>query len=168
MNKKITKLYQQYGAMVFRRCKSLLGDEALANDATQDVFVSVIHKYDQLSLVSPSSLLYRIATNVCLNIIRGKKREQNVFNTDCDASLLERIASLDEPESSSIREQMLKHLFNREPESTRTIAVMHLLDGFTLKEVANEMNMSVSGIRKRLRKLKTSLRELEDIDNAEL
>ena len=166
MNKKITILYQKYGAMVFRRCKSLLGDDALANDAAQDVFVAVIHKYNQLSLSTPSSLLYRIATNVCLNTIRSKKRERNVFNPDYDDDLLERIASLEEPENNSIHEQMLKHLFNREPESSRTIAVMYLLDGFTLKEVAEEVNMSVSGVRKRLRRLKGKLKELEEVDDA--
>ena len=62
---------------------------------------------------------------------------------------------------------MLKHLFNREPESTRTIAVMHLLDGFSLKDVAEEVGMSVSGIRKRLRNLKGKLKELEEVEDAE-
>ena len=40
---------------------------------------------------------------------------------------------------------------------------MHLLDGFTLEEVAEEVGMSVSGVRKRLRGLRASLHELEGV-----
>ena len=49
---------------------------------------------------------------------------------------------------------MLDRLFGREPASTRTMAVMHYLDGFTLEQVASETGLSVSGVRKRLRLLR--------------
>ena len=41
------------------------------------------------------------------------------------------------------------------------MAVMHLLDGLTLEEVAAETGLSVSGVRKRLRTLRSNVRELE-------
>ena len=41
------------------------------------------------------------------------------------------------------------------------MAVMHLLDGMTLEEVAAEFGLSVSGVRKRLRTLKAHVVELE-------
>ncbi len=43
------------------------------------------------------------------------------------------------------------------------MAVMHLLDGMTLEQVAREVGMSVSGVRKRLRKLRSRVAELEDL-----
>jgi RNA polymerase sigma-70 factor (ECF subfamily) len=55
---------------------------------------------------------------------------------------------------------MLARLFGRHPESSRTIAVLHFVDGLTLEEVALETRMSVSGVRKRLRRLRVSLTEL--------
>jgi DNA-directed RNA polymerase specialized sigma24 family protein len=45
--------------------------------------------------------------------------------------------------------------------STRTIAVLHLVDGMTYEEVAREVGLAVSGVRKRLRTLRAHLRELE-------
>ena len=48
----------------------------------------------------------------------------------------------------------LSRIFGEQKESTRTIALLHLLDGMTLSEVADEVGMSVSGVRKRLRGLK--------------
>ena len=50
----------------------------------------------------------------------------------------------------------------REPDSTGTIAVLHLHDGLTLEQTAEAVGMSVSGVRKRLRKLKVALADLEE------
>ena len=41
------------------------------------------------------------------------------------------------------------------------MAVLHYVDRMTLEEVAEEMGMSVSGVRKRLRGLHAALHELE-------
>jgi AcrR family transcriptional regulator len=59
---------------------------------------------------------------------------------------------------------LLDRLFRRHPESTRTMAVLHHVDGMTLEQVARECGMSVSGVRKRLR---DRLRALER-SNAEI
>ena len=40
------------------------------------------------------------------------------------------------------------------------MAVLHYVDGLTLEEVAIETGLSVSGVRKRLRRLKTDLTEM--------
>ena len=50
--------------------------------------------------------------------------------------------------------------FGRGRESTRTMAILHYVDGMTLQEVADEVGMSVSGVRKRLRGLRAELHDL--------
>lgn len=144
--------------MVLRRCRQLLKDEDGAQDAMQDVFVEVLRRQGQLQVDSPSSFLYRTATNVCLNRMRSRRRKP----TDNDLDLLERIAVAPEAESDSIVRGLLDRIFGQEPASTRTMAVMHLVDGMTLAEVAEVHNLSESGVRKRLRTLKAHVRELED------
>jgi RNA polymerase sigma-70 factor (ECF subfamily) len=57
---------------------------------------------------------------------------------------------------------MLDGIFGRERASTRTMAVMHYVDGMTLPEVAGHVGLSVSGVRKRLRQLKERTRALEE------
>ena len=57
---------------------------------------------------------------------------------------------------------MLDTLFRNEPETTALIAMLHLHDKMTLEETAAEVGMSVSGVRKRLDKLRTKLRHLEN------
>ncbi len=149
--------YRRYGPMVLRRCRFLLRDEERAVDAMQDVFVHLLNHQEGLTQVAPSSLLHRMATNVCLNRLRSERRRPS----DSDEALLLRIASLEDLESRMGAAAVLDRLFGREQVSTRTIAVLHLVDGMTYEQVAREVGLSVSGVRKRLRTLRTHLEELE-------
>jgi RNA polymerase sigma-70 factor, ECF subfamily len=143
--------------MVLRRCQKLLRDEATARDAMHDVFVQVLSHADQLADRSPSSLLFRIATNVCLNRIRTRKRRPE----DGDPDLLAEIAAETDPAARNAARAALDTLFRHEPDDTAVIAILHLHDQMTLEEVAAEVGMSVSGVRKRLAKLRTKLHALE-------
>ncbi len=124
-------------------------------EAMQDTFVQVLRR-PSMELDSPASLLYRVATNTCLNEIRRRKRHPETPGEE----LLQRIADAPE-EDSTIARQLLQRIFAQEQESTRTIAVLHLLDGMTLQEVADEVGLSVSGVRLRLRVLRAHVHELE-------
>lgn len=148
--------FRQYGPMVLRRCRRLLRDEELAVDAMQDTFVQLLRYQNRLRHEAPSRLLYRMATNVCLNRIRSKRRHPE----DADDALVAAIAAIDE-EPARLARSLLERLFAREQPSTRVIAVLHLLDGLTLEEVAEQVGLSVSGVRKRLRPLRAKLEQLE-------
>ena len=142
--------------MVMRRCRQLLKEENEALDATQDVFVQILKRRDRLEMTHPSSLLYRIATNLCLNRIHDRQRRATMPGD----GFLERVAVLDDTEPRLEARSVLERLFGRHQESTRTMAVLHFQDGMTLEEVAGEVGMSVSGVRKRLRGLRASLGEV--------
>jgi RNA polymerase sigma-70 factor, ECF subfamily len=153
----VAALSERYGPMVLRRCRQLLRNESDAWDACQDVFVRVMERRRYLDARYPSSLLYRIATNVCLNRIRDNARRPG---SPCDERL-EAIARAESPGGSSDARLLLDWLFNRHPPSSRVIAVLHYVDGLTLEQVAEETGLSVSGVRKRLRRLRHSLVGLE-------
>ena len=152
----VEALYETYGPMVLRRCRQLLQEESDALDATQDVFVQVLRRRDHLTADYPSSLLYRIATNLFLNRIRDRSRRPERV----DDELVQRIAVADETESRVAAASVLRRLFGGDQESTRTMAVLHYVDDMTLQEVADEVGMSVSGVRKRLRGLRGRLQDL--------
>lgn len=142
--------------MVLRRCRKLLGDDHTARDAMHDVFVHLLSRADQLTDQAPSSLLFRIATNVCLNRLRTRKRRP-----EDGEDLLVEIAERTDPAARTAARAALDTLFHNEPDDTALIAVLHLHDQMTLEEVAAEVGMSVSGVRKRLAKLRTKLHSLE-------
>lgn len=143
-------LYRKFGPMVLRRCRFLLKNEEKALDAMQDVFVRLIERKHSISEVC-SSLLYTMATNVCLNKIRADKLRSGPE--------FEVIAEIVEDSFSSLAEQkidtsvLLDCIFSERDSKDRQIAILHYVDGYTLEETAELTKMSVSGVRKRLNKL---------------
>jgi RNA polymerase sigma-70 factor, ECF subfamily len=154
----IETLSERYGPMVLRRCRQLLRDEEEAMDACQDVFVRLLERRHRLDARFPSSLLYRVATNLCLNRIRDRRRRAPVAVED---GWLEGVASAEEPGGGSHARLLLDRLFGRQPQSSRTIAVLHHLDGLTIDQVAEVVGLSASGVRRRLRMLRAQLIDLE-------
>ena len=146
----IAAWYEKYGPMVIRRCRRILSHEE-ALDAVQDVFVNLLSNAGKLDNRYPSSLLYTMATNVCLNRLRKKKREHPVF----DESLL---FFTDEGFDQVEAQIMLEDILKDESELNRAICFMYHADGMTLKEIGEAVELSISGVRKRLEGFKTRAR----------
>jgi RNA polymerase sigma factor (sigma-70 family) len=160
----IESFYERYGPMVLRRCRHLLRNDAQAQDAMQDVFVALLRHQDRLQGEAPSALLLRVATNVCLNRLRTKRRHPE----DADDERLLQIAgsASGDGDGRALARDLLAKLFRADDPlaaTTHTIAVMHLHDGMTLEEVAREVGLSVSGVRKRLRGARARLSQLEGV-----
>ena len=68
--------------------------------------------------------------------------------------ILDRIVSAEILEEKAVNKMFLDQLFSSQKASTRTIAVLHYRDGLTLEETAEMTSLSVSGVRRRLRKLR--------------
>lgn len=150
----IESLYRTHGPLVLRRCRALLRDENKAVDAMHDVFVELLRHNQRLDERAPGGLLLTMATNLCLNRIRSERRHPE----DPAQELLTQIASLDDgSENVSLARRILDRIFAGQPPSTRLIAVLLYVDRLTLEEVAAEVGLSVSGVRKRLRTLKERL-----------
>jgi RNA polymerase sigma-70 factor (ECF subfamily) len=145
--------YRKYAALVYRRCLRLLGNAARADEAVQDVFVKLLPvQKTVLEHPKPSALLYRVATHVCLNLIRSMRRRPETMDGDL---LLELADS--QPENFDQADRLfVQQLLEDEDTSTRMMAIAHFVDGMTLDEVSEEFQMSISGIRKRLQKFKIS------------
>jgi RNA polymerase sigma-70 factor (ECF subfamily) len=153
----LAEWFRVYGPMVHRRCAGLLRSDAEADDATQEVFVRVWRRAQATGGVvddRPVSYLWQTATRVCLNRLRSQRR-----HPEHPVELLDAVAALDDGVGTSAVRRALDRIFAREPPSTRTMAVLHFVDGLTLEETAAEVGLSVSGVRKRLRVLQAKLQQ---------
>ncbi len=146
----VEALYRRYGPMVLRRCRQLLRSEDLSADALQETFVKVLRNRERLSARYPSSLLYRIATNVCLNMLRTQHRRPTVGADE----MLEGMAGPERLEDRIMDSWAVEQVFAGSREGTRMAAEMHYLEGCTLAETAERVELSISGVRKRLRSLR--------------
>ena len=139
-------LYRKFGPMVMRRCQYIMKDEEKAFDCMQDVFVRIIEYREKLDGVC-ASLFYTTATRVCLNKIRSDKVR---YTSQIDNILQEIADNSPYHEEITNTSLLLDYIFNETKSTTRDMAILHYVDGLTLEETAKMMNMSVSGVRKRL------------------
>ena len=142
----IAAWYERYGPMVIRRCRALLRNDDEAMDAVQDVFINLINARGRLKDTFPSSLLFTIATNVCLNRLRKRKREAGDLASVVDEAFVAVDGSFDQVDAKLLAEVILED----ESEEMRTICFMYYADGMPLREIGDAVGLSVSGVRKRL------------------
>ena len=151
--------YEKYGPMVIRRCRQILKDPEEALDAVHDVFVNLLRGRLRLHNRFPSSLLYTMATNVCLNRLRRKKLEtQKVLSHEV---VFYQDGGFDQIEAELLLEDILKD----ESGKNQAIYFMYHVDEMTLKEVGEAVGLSISGVRKRLEAFKSRarLKYVEDV-----
>jgi RNA polymerase sigma-70 factor, ECF subfamily len=145
-NVEVEALYRRYGPMVLRRCRSILKDEEMSADAMQETFVQVLRHRTTLDTCHPSGLLYRIATNTSLNMLRSRRRR---FAVSAEP-FLDTLAARECLEERLTDAWELDGVLLGVEERTRRAAAIRFLEEKTLAETAREVGLSLSGVRKRL------------------
>lgn len=70
-----TQLYEEFRPRIYSHSYRLLGNRQDADDVTQEVFVSAYLTWESLYARDKlSGWLYRIATNLCIDLLRRRKR----------------------------------------------------------------------------------------------
>jgi len=140
---RLTGLYRQYGPVIYARCVRLLGDGATAEDVTQETFMRVHRHLDKAPDAREAlAWIYRIATNLCLNEIRDRKRrpephaEIERSGRDVGALLADR--------------DLAARLIDRTPAKLRVVAWLHHVDGMDQAEVAEVLGISRRTVVNRL------------------
>jgi RNA polymerase sigma-70 factor (ECF subfamily) len=153
-------LYRSYGPLVRRRARSILGDDLDAQDAVQEVFVRVIGAIAEFRGQSqPSTWLYRIATNLCLNRLRdGRRRRDHLSRLGQEAVGTASAPSLP-PEARATLQRVLAAL----PPELTEIAVYYYVDEMDQAEIAKILGVSRRTIGYRLDRFRAeALRVLGD------
>jgi RNA polymerase sigma-70 factor (ECF subfamily) len=138
----ISELFERHGAAVFRRCRQMLGQEAAARDAVQEVFMRALNQQHRLNeLTSPFGWLYAIATAHCLQQLRNERRRAGKLSLANDA-----------PPQAPPPDEKLRFLALLEdfPEDVQQIAYLRHVDGLRLEEIAEVTGLSTKTISRKL------------------
>ena len=149
----VATLYRHYGYVVFRRCVVYLGDPAAAQDAVQDVFVRALRAAAEFRGNSdPRTWLCRIADQLCVDLLRHRRRNRVLTESSRDEGLelaIEGAVGDDDCEPLLMVRHLLQGL---DPDSVR-LAVLYYVDELTQEELARELGESRRTIGKRLQVL---------------
>jgi RNA polymerase sigma-70 factor, ECF subfamily len=161
-----TALMRRYNRRLYRTARAILKDDAAAEDALQDAYVSAYRHFGDFRGDSAvATWLTRIVANQALQQLRKSRRQQVVvlfddgFNADDERT--EPQAATHTPEETVLRSE-LRQLIERRiddlPDSYRTVFVMREVEDMTVEETAAALDIPEATVRTRLFRAKARLR----------
>jgi len=149
-------LYAKCAPAIYAHCRRFLQSPAAARDATQEAFVRVLaHGVTLPREDEAMRYLYRVATNVCLNLLR----EHNV-HTRAAPTLALHAPHTGSAESGLADREFVEIVLARCGEGGAQVAIMHYLDGMSQVEVAQVLGITRRTVFNRLRKVARIATEL--------
>jgi RNA polymerase sigma-70 factor, ECF subfamily len=155
-------IYRSYVELVRRVCLRTLRDPIEAEDATQDVFVRVLLKLHTFrGEAALSSWLYRLAMNVVLMRFR-KNRKLISMDEWSDAEISDRTGThvLESYPSNAVDRIDLQNAINRLPSGVRTVFILHDIEGYRHREIAQFFGYSDGNSKAQLHRARIRLRKL--------
>jgi RNA polymerase sigma-70 factor (ECF subfamily) len=157
------QLYEAHVDRVYRLAYRLTGDDALAEDLTQDIFIRAFDRLDDFRGDGPfAGWLHRIATSVIFSALRKRKRVREHESLRDDLAELEnqgRTATHTPASDPDLRRHLDRAVASLD-DTHRLVFVMHDLEGFTHQEIAAAMDSPVGTAKARLSRARSRLREL--------
>ena len=148
------KLYQMHLGQVYALCYRLTADRALAEDATQEVFIQLWRKLDNYRGDAKfSTWLHSVTSNVCVSYMRKQRGWwQRMFN-------LESADAVHEVAEGSAGDVDLDTYIRRLPERARMVFVLHAVEGYRHEEIAQLLDMAVGSSKAQFHRAKQLLSE---------
>ena len=149
-----TMLYSRYSGKVYSKCISLLKDEQLSDDATQDIFLKIYLNLAKFSGKSKfSTWVYSITYNYCIDYIRRRKKERNIFSEDIE-NVGEPLEDVNDSELLEIEVSRLKKVLNVIPVGDRAVLLMKYQDDMSIRDIAGVLEKSESAIKMKIKRAK--------------
>jgi len=146
----------------------MLKDEHEAQDATQDAFLKAydkIHSFRQSS--SFSTWFFTILNNVCLDILRKRKRADivsiNKTNSETDEYEIQIEDTSPGPYESLEKKSAIKVLedaLSKISDEHRAIIILRDINGLEYEEISKILNISLGTVKSRLSRARISLRKV--------
>jgi RNA polymerase sigma-70 factor (ECF subfamily) len=165
----VVQLYEQFRRPIHSYIYRLLGNQDDADDVTQEVFIRAFSAWDSLyDRENLSAWLYRIATNLCVDLLRRRKRiawwplgrrsrdEAVESGVDEDAGVLP-------PDSGGIPEiaerEHIRLALARMPEEYAVVLVLSAAQGVPYQEIAAIVGISPNAAATRISRAKKMFME---------
>lgn len=150
-------LFRSYYEPLFRFANQYIGDEAECHDIVSAVFETVWLQRDHLREDTARAFLYANVRNRCIDALRHRQQEQRYvdFINHQSQQYVENRAY----EQQQERELAIQHALQGFDAVTREIFQACLVDGKKYKEVAQEMGIGLSMVKKRMTNALKTLRD---------
>ena len=158
-------LFHTHKMRIYSLCLRMTNNAAEAEDLAQDAFLQVFRKLATFRGDSAlSTWLYRIAVNTVLMHFRRKtpcrvSLDEPVRNQDDSRSVRREYGTRDGRLDSAVTRVALTRAISELPEGYRAIFLLHEVDGYQHREIAQLLGCSVGNSKSQLHKAKLKIRD---------
>lgn len=164
----LEELYSRYSTSVYSLARFMLRQEALAEEASQDIFLNIWLKASSYNPErgEPRAWIMSVAHHKVVDIIRSRRRNINMTDPK-DYETLDllpsgQMSTADEAELNLERERIRRALTIL-PEAQREVIVLAYFHGLSQSEIAERLGQPLGTVKTRVRLAMQKLRaELEE------
>lgn len=146
--KTFREFYDEYERKLFAYSMSILHNAALAEEAVSETFLSLaksfikIHNFEPTEMVAYTVIINR---NVCFDILKKEYKHKPEITAE-DFTESKEYSSFKE----NVQNLIIADIVEKLPDAYRDVIMMKYFYGFTVKEIADQLRMSVGGVKSRL------------------
>jgi RNA polymerase sigma-70 factor, ECF subfamily len=144
-------LLRDHFDFIWRLLRRLGLDEALADDAAQEVFLVASRRLDQIDAGSERSFLFGTAIRVASDLKKRVARRREVPATD-SFEIVDPVPSPEALVDQSRARALLDEMLDELPEELRTIFVLYELEELEMKDIADLLDLPRGTVASRLRR----------------
>ena len=137
-------LYDKYFDSIRRYIYYRSGDKELSKDLAQETFMQIWKKKFKITDEGLKNLIYKIANQMFLNFIKQKKNNENLLKN------INFNVEYNDDQISEERRNKFNLALSNLNEKQRSVLLMKKIDGYTNKEIAVYLNISVKAVEKRM------------------
>ena len=164
----LEELYARYSTSVYSLARFMLRHEALAEEASQDVFLNIWLKASSYNpdRGEPRAWIMSVAHHRVVDIIRSRRR--NITMTDPkDYETLDLLPSSQMPTAEeavlNLERERIRRALSILPEAQREVIVLAYFHGLSQSEIAEKLGQPLGTVKTRVRLAMQKLRaELEE------
>lgn len=158
-NRHFDTLYDRYVNKVFAKCIGMLKDRAMAEDATQEIFMKILLNISNFKGTAKfSTWIYSITYNYCIDYLRKQKKKRVVSDESKIADDI--VEEVSDKELLEIKIERLEVVLNAAEPKDRAILMMKYNDQLSIKDMAKTLNRSESAIKMSILRAKHRVKKI--------
>lgn len=164
-------VFREYAPRIYNIARRMLGNDADAEDVTQDVLLQVVRKLDTFrGDAQISTWLHRVTVNAALAHRQKRANRQKRETGEAGDELLEVAApdaavrrwnvSPEDPVLAAEEAEIIEKAIGQLPEPFRDVYVLADVEGLSNAEIGEMLDLSVPAVKSRLHRARMRMRDL--------
>ncbi|WP_016989864.1 RNA polymerase sigma-70 factor [Flavobacterium sp. ACAM 123] len=139
------KIYNDYWQKLFAFSLKMTGNEYMAQNVVQDVFIDLWERKENIQITSIDNYLFRAVKNQIFKNYRNDKFDRTILEDKFDNYLIENLTSIE----SDLADKTYD-LLDALPQKRKEILLMNKLQDMNIDQIATELDLSKQTVKNQI------------------